>query len=271
MRVGLSISSASFESDPQVGAQSIIERARVANQAKLDLLSLGDHHLTPMNYFQNVPMLGRLLAEWQAGPVGCLFLLPLWNPVLVAEQVGTLAALTKSTFVIQTGVGDGEAIFKTMGCDAITVSPYLGRDAIEPFIKNLNKGVFILAVTSNPSARELQEHGGTSNPLYKKVIQLAIELNQGDNIGLVVGATQIEVMEDIRKQSKGMPWLIPGVGSQDGDLGTALNISHENGIGIINVSRGILYAGKGSMKAVIQAARDYSDKIRGIVCDPVNC
>ena len=58
---------------------------------------------------------------------------------------------------------------------------------------------------------------------------------------------------------------------QGGDLEMALNISHENGMGIINVSRGILYAGNGSMKAVIQAARDYSDKIRGIVCDPVNC
>ena len=163
------------------------------------------------------------------------------------------------------------AVLDNMGCDAITISPYVGRDAIEPFIKNPDKGVFILAVTSNPSASELQEHGGTSNPLYKKVIQLAVELNQCDNIGLVVGATQVEVMEDIRKHSKGMPWLIPGVGSQGGDLEMALNISHENGMGIINVSRGILYAGNGSMKAVIQVARDYSNKIRDIVCNPVNC
>ena len=65
-------------------------------------------------------MLGRLLAEWQAGPVGCLFLLPLWNPVLVAEQVGTLAALTKATFVVQTGVGDGEEAFKAMGASMKT-------------------------------------------------------------------------------------------------------------------------------------------------------
>jgi len=120
MRVGLSIASASFESDPYVGAQSIIERAREANRAELDLLSLGDHHLTPINYFQNVPMLGRLLAEWEVGPVGCLFLLPLWNPVLVAEQVGTLAALTKATFVVQTGVGDGEETFKAMGASVKT-------------------------------------------------------------------------------------------------------------------------------------------------------
>jgi orotidine-5'-phosphate decarboxylase len=158
-----------------------------------------------------------------------------------------------------------------MGCDAITISPYLGRDSIEPFIKNLDKGVFILAVTSNPSARELQEHGGTSNPLYKKVIQLAVELNTDDNIGLVVGATQIEVMENIRKQSKGMPWLIPGVGAQGGDLETALNISHQNGMGIINISRGILYAGNGSMKNVIQSAINYTEKIRSIIWNPVNC
>ena len=74
-----------------------------------------------------------------------------------------------------------KAILETMGCDAITISPYLGRDAIVPFITNPDKGVFILAVTSNPSARELQEHGGSSDPLYKRVIQIADELNKGNN------------------------------------------------------------------------------------------
>ena len=120
MRVGLSLSSTSFDKDPFEGAQAVIERARAANEAKLDLLSLGDHHLTHVNYFQNVPMLARLLAEWDSGPVGCLFLLPPWNPVLVAEQVGTLAALTKSTFVIQTGVGDGKSTFEAMGTSTKT-------------------------------------------------------------------------------------------------------------------------------------------------------
>jgi len=163
------------------------------------------------------------------------------------------------------------AVLNNMGCDAITISPYMGRDAIEPFIKNAEKGVFILAVTSNPSARELQEHGGTSNPLYKKVIQLAVELNTDDNIGLVVGTTHIDVMEDVRKRSQGMPWLIPGVGAQGGDLETALNISHQNGMGIINISRGILYAGNGSIKNVIQSAINYTEKIRSIIWNPVNC
>ena len=163
------------------------------------------------------------------------------------------------------------AVLDNMGCDAITISPYMGRDAIEPFIKNPDKGVFILAVTSNPSARELQEHGGGADPLYKKVIQIAVELNTNDNIGLVVGATQIEVMEDVRERSKGMPWLIPGIGAQGGNLETALNISHQNGMGIINISRGILYAGNGSMENVIQSTINYTEKIRSIIWNPVNC
>ena len=164
-----------------------------------------------------------------------------------------------------------QAILDSMGCDAVTISPYMGRDAIEPFIENPAKGVFILAVTSNPGARELQEHGGEEYPLYKKVIQIASELNTADNIGLVVGATQTEVMEDIRKQSEGLPWLIPGVGIQGGDLETALEISHQNGMGIINVSRGILYAGNGSIEDVVKAAEIYTEKIRNIICRPVNC
>ena len=158
-----------------------------------------------------------------------------------------------------------------MGCDAITISPYMGRDAIQPFIENHEKGVFVLAVTSNQSASEIQEHGNQSSPLYKKVIQIAQELNTGGNIGLVVGATKTEVMEEIRELSNGMPWLIPGVGTQGGDLETALRISHKNGIGIINVSRGILYAGDGSLNDVIQSAKNYTEKIRSIVWNPVNC
>jgi orotidine-5'-phosphate decarboxylase len=147
----------------------------------------------------------------------------------------------------------------------------MGRDAIQPFIENPEKGVFVLAITSNQSASEIQEHGNQSNPLYKKVIQIAQELNTGENIGLVVGATKTEVMENMRELSNGMPWLIPGVGTQGGDLETALRISHKNGIGIINVSRGILYAGDGSLNDVIQSAKNYTEKIRSIVWNPVNC
>ena len=97
------------------------------------------------------------------------------------------------------------------------------------------------------------------------------ELNMSNNIGLVIGATQTKVMEDARELSKGMPWLIPGVGTQGGDLETALNISHQNGMGIINVSRDILYAKSGNIEDVIQSAINYTNKIRNIIWNPVNC
>ena len=68
----------------------MIERAAAAHRAALASLFVGDQHVSPTPYYQNTPMLGRLLAEWGEAPAGCLFLLPLWHPVLVAEQIGTL-------------------------------------------------------------------------------------------------------------------------------------------------------------------------------------
>jgi len=116
MRIGTSLTSAHGVEDHRDGARWLIERARVAAAADLDLLSLGDHHATgPMPYYQGVPMLGRLLAEWTCKPAGCLFLLPLWHPLIVAEQVGTLASIHDGQFVIQTGVGGGDAQFGAMG------------------------------------------------------------------------------------------------------------------------------------------------------------
>jgi len=77
----------------------------------------GDHHATPGAYYQNVPILGRLLAQWGAAPAGCLFLLPLWNPLLIAEQVGTLAAIAQGRFIFQCGLGDDGKQFAAMGAD----------------------------------------------------------------------------------------------------------------------------------------------------------
>jgi alkanesulfonate monooxygenase SsuD/methylene tetrahydromethanopterin reductase-like flavin-dependent oxidoreductase (luciferase family) len=95
----------------------MIERAAAARDAGLDSLFVGDHHATGAPYNQNVPILGRLLAEWNDKPAGALFLLPLWNPVLVAEQVGTLAAIAKGRFVLQCAIGAGRGQFAAMGAD----------------------------------------------------------------------------------------------------------------------------------------------------------
>ncbi len=121
MRVGISIGSA-FPADgpdgPRLGPSYVLAQARAAQRAGLDFLTLGDHHATgPFGYVQNVPMLGRIAAEWTERPLGCLFLVPLWHPVLLAEQVGTLAAMSPGPFIVQTGLGDGEGQFQAMGVD----------------------------------------------------------------------------------------------------------------------------------------------------------
>lgn len=114
MEIGVSLRSGYAVADVRQGARWMVERTRAARDAGLDSLFLGDHHVAGA-YYQNVPMLGRLLAEWGDRPYGALFLLPLWHPVLLAEQVGTLAALGEGRLVLQAAVGGGEEQFAGMG------------------------------------------------------------------------------------------------------------------------------------------------------------
>jgi len=121
MRVGISLTSNHPDvKDPRHGARWMIERTAAARGAGLDSLFIGDQHVSPTPYYQNTPMLGRLLAEWGKAPAGCLFLLPLWHPVLVAEQIGTLAAIAQGPFIMQCGLGWGEARFAAMGANPRT-------------------------------------------------------------------------------------------------------------------------------------------------------
>jgi alkanesulfonate monooxygenase SsuD/methylene tetrahydromethanopterin reductase-like flavin-dependent oxidoreductase (luciferase family) len=125
MKIGISVTSAfpGGNGEERQGAQNMIARARAAHAAGFDSLFLGDHHATPFPYYQNIPMLGRMLAEWRSGPAGAagtagaLFLLPLWNPVLVAEQTATLACIAEGPFVMQCGLGGDERQFAGMGAD----------------------------------------------------------------------------------------------------------------------------------------------------------
>jgi alkanesulfonate monooxygenase SsuD/methylene tetrahydromethanopterin reductase-like flavin-dependent oxidoreductase (luciferase family) len=131
MRVGISLTSNHPDAkDPRQGARWMIERAAAAHNAGLDSLFVGDQHVSPTPYYQNTPMLGRLLAEWGRAPAGCLFLLPLWHPVLVAEQIGTLAAITQGPFIMQCGLGWGEARFTAMGAN-IRTRPSAFEEALE--------------------------------------------------------------------------------------------------------------------------------------------
>ncbi len=117
MRVGISLTSSHRIREPREGARWMIERASAAREAGLDSLFVGDHHSTGGAYYQNVPILARMLAEWGDAAAGCLFLLPLWNPVLLAEQVGTLASIATGPFIVQTGLGDGRDQFEAMGAN----------------------------------------------------------------------------------------------------------------------------------------------------------
>ena len=109
VRIGTSLRSTYSVGDPREGARWMVERAAAAAAAGLDSLFVGDHHATgPVAYYQNSAILGRLLAEWGDRPAGALYLLPAWNPILVAEQVGTLAALAEGPFVLQCAIGGGD-------------------------------------------------------------------------------------------------------------------------------------------------------------------
>ena len=162
------------------------------------------------------------------------------------------------------------AIFSNYNFDATTVNPYLGFDSIEPFIQYTNKGVFILCRTSNPGAVDFQslrceteEH--SYRPLFELVALKASQWNIYGNIGLVVGATYLEELRLIRQSYPDMPLLIPGIGSQGGDLASTVRYGvNAKGEGaIINSSRGIIYAspGKDFAQAARQAASSLQEQI----------
>lgn len=114
LRIGVSLKSRHAHADPRDGARVMIDRARAADAAELDSLFVGDHHAVPDGYYQNVPILARMLADWN-GTAGAFFVLPLWHPVLLAEQVATLASISHHPFVMQCAVGGGADQFSAMG------------------------------------------------------------------------------------------------------------------------------------------------------------
>jgi alkanesulfonate monooxygenase SsuD/methylene tetrahydromethanopterin reductase-like flavin-dependent oxidoreductase (luciferase family) len=115
MRIGISVTSLHRVRDPREGARMMLERTRAAREAGLDSLFFGDHHATALPYYQNTPMLGRALAEWDARPAGALYLLPLWHPVLLAEQVATLASVAQGRFILQCAIGPDDEQFPAFG------------------------------------------------------------------------------------------------------------------------------------------------------------
>jgi len=143
-----------------------------------------------------------------------------------------------------------KAIFDELKFDAVTINPYLGFDAVEPFLNYKDRGVFILCRTSNAGAADFQSlkvvSDGKELPLYQVVAKKAGQWNKTKNVGLVVGATYPDELKALRLAYPEMPFLIPGVGAQGGDLKLVVQYGmdkHGAGI-IINSSRQILYASR---------------------------
>lgn len=156
--------------------------------------------------------------------------------------------------------------FEHYAADAVTVNPYMGSDTILPFAEHADRGVIVLCRTSNPSASEFQNRLIDGEPLYIHIARMAQEKwNRNHNISLVVGATAPEEMKQIRRVAPDLPFLVPGIGAQGGDLAATVKAGRfADGHGLmINSSRAILYASNGDDFA--KAARLEASELRAAI------
>ncbi|MFT5723036.1 MAG: orotidine-5'-phosphate decarboxylase [Bacteroidia bacterium] len=167
----------------------------------------------------------------------------------------TLALIPKNCFTIadakrgdigNTGKMYAKAFLKNMDFDSITVSPYMGRDSVEPFL-SYGKVVIVLGLTSNAGSQDFQHLSTPTGPLYEEVIRTVATWGNADNMMFVVGATQAERLKKIRSIVPDNFLLVPGVGSQGGSLAEV----SKNGINascglLVNSSRGIIYKSIGT-------------------------
>lgn len=164
--------------------------------------------------------------------------------------------------------------------DALTVNPYFGKDGLAPFfeeVKKVDKGVFVVCRTTNPSAPFLQDEG-RDEKVYFKVARLVEEMGEeiiGDSgfssAGIVVGATYPEDLKILRKEFPSLLFLVPGVGAQGGGIESLRFAFREDGLGaLVNVSRGILFSyredessdGRGFERLVRMKSIDYQERLR---------
>jgi uridine monophosphate synthetase len=169
-------------------------------------------------------------------------------PIILDAKRGDIASTAEAY---------AKSAFENLGVDCITLNPYLGKDSIEPFIQNPEKGVFLLCKTSNAGSMDFQNllvlplGSDSPMPLYNYVAHLAQEWNVNNNIGIVVGATHPQIMSNIRASVPDMWFLSPGIGAQGGELELALKSGlRKDGKGmLINTSRSVARAEKPGLAA----------------------
>ena len=181
-------------------------------------------------------------------------------PVLLDAKVGDIDTTTSAY---------GRAYFDEWGFDGVTAQPFLGHDSLEPLINYRDRGIFILAKTSNPGSGFLQDAQIDGTTVSDRVARAAVDWNAERNLGLVVGATYPGQLGSIRQAVGDMPILVPGVGAQAGDLQAAVSAGIDsNGYGLlINASRAISYASDGpdfdeAARRVALGLRDQIDHAR---------
>jgi orotidine-5'-phosphate decarboxylase len=157
--------------------------------------------------------------------------------------------------------------FERYGADAVTVNAYTGEDGVRPFLRDPARGAIVLCRTSNPGARNFQDLLVDGRPLYQHVAERAArDWNEHGNVSLVVGATYPQEMATLRKSHPGIPFLVPGIGAQGGDLEAAVTAgidAQRQGLWVSS-SRGIVFAGDAAaIRGAAQKLRDEINAIRG--------
>ncbi|NUN69224.1 MAG: orotidine-5'-phosphate decarboxylase [Bacteroidetes bacterium] len=154
-----------------------------------------------------------------------------------------------------------KAVLKDLGFDAVTVAPYMGKDSVQPFLEYHDKGVYVLALTSNKGAFDFQYQKIGKRRLFEEVVRTVKGWALHDNLGFVVGATKSEDIRTVRRLAGDLPFLVPGIGAQGGSVEEVVRYGcTKEGAGVlINASRSILYASPG--KDFAAAARSEAVKL----------
>ena len=162
-----------------------------------------------------------------------------------------------------------DSYFRQFGAHAVTLNPYMGRDSIEPFIQDQEKGAFILSLTSNEGALDFQHLQIGVDPLYLYVGKKVMQWNTKNNCGLVVSAKDIDGMKILRNALPDLPFLVPGVGAQGGAFKEVVKYGrNKEGTGLlVNIGRDIIYAGnnKNFAQKVRERAKFYVDEMAAII------
>ncbi len=161
------------------------------------------------------------------------------------------------------------AFYEGVDADAVTVSPYMGSEAITPFLEMEGRCAIVLIATSNPSGAELQDLIVDGEPVYRHTARLAVEAaaDRPGEVGFVVGATRPALLAELRTAYPDVPFLVPGVGAQGGDAAAVVDAAGSGPL-LVNSSRGILYASDGDDFA--EAARRAAEAMRDALGDPSN-